>query len=121
MLLLGVAKGATRKAGLETLFLEGGSLGFAARADDSGLHLIQHIRDESHRFAIAGHRQKRAKTRRVSPLEGIGGVGPKKRRELLLHFGGFQEIARASQGELTKVKGISAKMAADIYAALHND
>ncbi len=121
VMLLGVAKGTTRKAGLETLFLEGDSLGFSPKADDPGLHLIQHIRDESHRFAIAGHRQKRAKTRRVSPLEGIEGIGPKRRRELLLHFGGFQEIARASQGELTKVKGISAKMAADVYAALHND
>ena len=121
VILLGVAKGTARKAGLETLFLEGDSLGFSPKADDSGLHLIQHIRDESHRFAIAGHRQKRAKTRRVSPLEGIEGIGPKRRRELLLHFGGFQEIARASQGELTKVKGISAKMATDIYAALHND
>ncbi|OUR92469.1 excinuclease ABC subunit C [Gammaproteobacteria bacterium 42_54_T18] len=121
VMLLGVAKGTTRKAGLETLFLEGDSLGFSPKADDPGLHLIQHIRDESHRVAIAGHRQKRAKTGRVSPLEGIDGVGPKRRRDLLLHFGGFQEIARASQGELTKVKGISAKMATDIYAALHSD
>jgi len=121
VMLLGVAKGTTRKAGLETLFLEGDSLGFTPSPDTPGLHLIQHIRDESHRFAIAGHRQKRAKARRVSPLEGIDGVGPKRRKELLVHFGGYQEVERAGEAELAKVKGISAKMAADIYAALHND
>ena len=121
VILLGVAKGTTRKAGLETLFLEGDALGFVPKSDDPGLHLIQHIRDESHRFAIAGHRQKRAKTRRTSPLEGINGIGAKRRKELLLHFGGLQEIARASQSELAKVKGISVKMAAEIYGALHSD
>lgn len=120
VMLLGVAKGTTRKAGLETLFLEGDSLGFAPDSDSPGLHLIQHIRDEAHRFAITGHRQRRDKKRRESTLEGIAGVGPTRRRQLLSHFGGLQEIKRASVEELSKAKGISQKMAEEIYAALHN-
>lgn len=120
VMLLGVAKGTTRKAGLETLYLEGDSLGFAPASDSPGLHLIQHIRDEAHRFAITGHRQRRDKKRRESTLEGIAGVGPTRRRQLLSHFGGLQEIKRASAEELSKAKGISQKMAEEIYAALHN-
>ncbi|MDX1694264.1 MAG: excinuclease ABC subunit UvrC [Ketobacteraceae bacterium] len=119
--LVGVAKGVTRKAGLETLIVDGSRQEIQPRPDSPGLHLIQHIRDEAHRFAITAHRQRRSKARRTSPLEGITGVGPKRRRQLLNHFGGWQEVARASVSELAKVKGISQKVAEDIYAALHND
>lgn len=118
--LVGVAKGVTRKAGLETLILASGDT-LNPSEDAPGLHLIQHIRDEAHRFAIAGHRQRRAKTRTTSPLEGIPGVGPKRRKQLLNHFGGWQGISRASQADIAKVKGISVKIAEDIYTALHSD
>lgn len=119
--LVGVAKGVTRKAGLESLILANSDKEIYPKPDSAGLHLIQHIRDEAHRFAITAHRQRRAKARNTSPLEGIPGVGPKRRRQLLNHFGGWQEVARASLADLTKVKGISQKVAEDIYAALHND
>jgi len=119
VVLLGVAKGATRKPGLETLYLEGDDLGFTVDPTSPALHLVQHIRDESHRFAITGHRHRRDKKRKSSTLEDIDGIGPKRRRLLLTHFGGLQEIKRASKLELAKVKGISDKMAENIYAALH--
>lgn len=115
--LLGVAKGTTRKAGFETL-LDGGRE-FTLDGQHSALHLIQAIRDEAHRFAITGHKQRRDKARKVSKLEEIPGVGPRRRRELLRHFGGFQEIARASAADLARVPGISKKLADDIYTALH--
>ncbi len=119
VILLGVAKGTTRKPGLETLFMEGDSVGFSPESDNPGLHLIQHIRDESHRFAISGHRARRGKKRTKSVLEAIPGVGPARRKQLLAHFGGLQELKRASCEEIGKVKGISKKMAEEIYAALH--
>ena len=84
------------------------------------MHLLQHIRDEAHRFAITGHRQRRQKQRRHSELDDIDGVGPKRRRELLTHFGGIAAIRGASREELAKVPGISQKLADDIYAALHD-
>lgn len=120
VLVVGVAKGPSRKAGLETLHIPGEPNPIQLSADSPALHLVQHIRDEAHRFAITGHRQRRDKKRRQSPLEGIPGVGPKRRRQLLNHFGGMQEILRASAGDLANVPGISKKMAEDIYAALHN-
>jgi excinuclease ABC subunit C len=119
--LVGVAKGSTRKAGFETLFRGGDRKEIVLPVDSPALHLIQHIRDESHRFAITGHKQRRGKKSSESPLEGIAGVGPKRRRELLRHFGGIQGIQRASVEELVRVPTISKKVAADIYAALHND
>ncbi len=88
-------------------------------SDSPALHLLQHIRDESHRFAITGHRARRGKARRKSTLEGISGVGPKRRRELLKHFGGVKEVERASVEEIAKVSTISRTLAQEIYAALH--
>jgi len=121
VLLVGVAKGVTRKAGLESLFMAGRSDEIVLPPDSPALHLIQHIRDEAHRFAITSHRQARGKTRRTSPLESIPGVGPKRRRELLTFFGGIQEVERASAEEIAKVPGISKSMAEEIYASLRNE
>jgi len=117
--LIGVAKGPERKAGEETLFLSGGGEAIILPPDSPALHLIQQIRDEAHRFAITGHRQRRAKARGKSPLEGIPGVGPKRRRDLLKQFGGWQEVARAGVDDLAKVSGISRDLAQKIYDALH--
>ena len=119
VLIIGVAKGTTRKPGLETLFVGRHENAVTLKSDDPALHLIQQIRDEAHRFAITGHRARRDKSRRSSPLEEIAGVGPKRRQQLLKHFGGWQEIDRASVEDLVKVPGISKKIAQDIYAALH--
>ncbi|WP_108094551.1 excinuclease ABC subunit UvrC [Pseudomonas sp. GV071] len=121
LILLGVAKGVTRKPGLETLYLNDAAHEFTLPGHSPALHLIQQIRDESHRFAITGHRARRGKTRRTSNLEEVPGVGPKRRRELLNHFGGLQELARASSDEIAKAPGISKKLAESIYAALHSE
>ena len=117
--LLGVAKGTTRKAGLETLFLETTDNQLALPSHSPALHLIQQIRDEAHRFAITGHRQRRDKTRTTSGLESIAGVGPKRRQALLRHFGGRNAIAEASIEALCQVEGINRGLAEDIYATLH--
>ena len=119
--LIGVAKGPERKAGAETLFLSGAKQPFILPSDSSALHLIQQIRDEAHRFAITGHRQRRGKSRSNSPLERIPGLGPKRRRSLLSHLGGMQEVARAGVEELAKVPGISKALAQRIYDELHGD
>ena len=119
ILLLGVAKGTTRKAGLETLFIETVERTLDLPAASPALHLIQHVRDEAHRFAITGHRNRRDKARRSSSLEGIGGIGPKRRRELLRFFGGLQGVKQASREELARVPGISATLAETIHRALH--
>lgn len=121
LILLGVAKGTTRKPGLETLFLNDAAHEFTLPGTSPALHLIQQIRDESHRFAITGHRARRGKARRTSTLEDVAGVGPKRRRELLNHFGGLQELSRASIDEIGKAPGISKKLAESIYAALHSE
>jgi excinuclease ABC subunit C len=121
--LLGIAKGISRRAGQETLFLAIGE-SFQEIAIDThspALHLLQQVRDEAHRFAITGHRQQRSKTRNKSTLEEIPGLGPTRRRELLRHFGGQQEIMRASEADLARTPGISKKLAAVIYEALHNE
>ncbi|RJX70154.1 excinuclease ABC subunit UvrC [Vibrio sinensis] len=115
--LIGIAKGVTRKPGLETLITTDGDE-FHLPSDAPALHLMQHIRDESHNHAIAGHRAKRGKTRRTSVLEGIEGVGPKRRQALLKYMGGLQELKRASVEEITKVPGISHSLAEIIYQAL---
>ncbi len=119
--LLGVAKGVTRKAGFETLYLNDVAHEFTLKGDSAALHLIQQIRDEAHRFAITGHRARRGKARRTSSLEDVAGVGPKRRRELLKHFGGLQELNRASIDEIAKAPGISKKLAESIYASLHSE
>lgn len=121
--LIGIAKGISRRAGQETLFLsEGDKVTEIVLPQESiALHLLQQVRDEAHRFAITGHRQRRAKTRNKSVLEQIPGLGPKRRRELLTHFGGQQEIHKASEEQLAKVSGISVKLAEEIYAWLHNE
>ncbi|NGZ13460.1 excinuclease ABC subunit UvrC [Vibrio aestuarianus] len=116
-ILIGIAKGITRKPGLETLVtIEGEE--FNLPSDAPALHLIQHIRDESHNHAIAGHRAKRGKTRRTSALEEIEGVGPKRRQSLLKYMGGLQELKRATVEEIAKVPGISHSLAENIYQAL---
>jgi excinuclease ABC subunit C len=117
--LVGVAKGPERKAGLETLFLSGQREPITLPSDSPALHLIQQIRDEAHRFAITGHRQRRAKARGKSPLEDVPGIGAKRRRDLLNQFGGWQEVARAGVEDLAKVKGISPELAQRIYDAFH--
>ncbi|WP_332404529.1 excinuclease ABC subunit UvrC [Vibrio metschnikovii] len=115
--LIGIAKGISRKPGLETLITTEGDE-FHLPSDAPALHLIQHIRDESHNHAITGHRAKRGKTRRTSTLEGIEGVGPKRRQALLKYMGGLQEIKRATVEEIAKVPGISHSLAEIIYQAL---
>lgn len=121
LILLGVAKGTTRKPGLEVLYLNDAEHEFSLPGNSPALHLIQQIRDESHRFAITGHRARRAKARRSSSLEEVPGIGPKRRRELLNHFGGLQELTRASAEEIAKAPGISKKLAELIYATLHSE
>ena len=119
VLLVGVAKGADRRAGQERLFLASSATPLALPADSPALHLIQRVRDEAHRFAITGHRQRRAKSRRASALEAIPGLGPRKRRELLRQFGGWQGVARASADDLAQAPGIGPQLARAIFESLH--
>jgi excinuclease ABC subunit C len=120
ILVVGVAKGVTRKAGFETLVLGASGIEQNLPANSPALHLIQQIRDEAHRFAISGHRARRDKARRGSRLEDIPGVGARRRRELLRHFGSARGVANASVDELKKTQGISATMAQQIYDHLHS-
>ena len=117
---IGVAKGVTRKAGFETLLNGATGRERQLAGDNPALHLIQQIRDEAHRFAITGHRARRDKARQRSALEDIPGVGAKRRRELLRHFGSAQAVENASADELRKISGISATIAQQIYDHLHN-
>lgn len=117
-LLIGIAKGADRKAGLETLFFVPEGEGIALPSDSPALHVIQHIRDDSHNHAITGHRQRRAKVKNTSALELIDGVGPKRRQVLLKYMGGLQPLLNASVEEIAKVPGISQALAEKIYNAL---
>jgi len=119
-LLIGVAKGESRKPGLETLILAGSHQLINLPATSPALHLVQHIRDESHRFAITGHRAKRQKVSKKSSLETIPGIGSKKRQALLKYLGGLQEVLQADKASLAKVPGISNVLAQNIYDALHD-
>jgi excinuclease ABC subunit C len=115
----GVAKGADRRPGQERLFLPEEHAPLVLPADSPALLLIQRIRDEAHRFAITGHRQRRAKARTQSILETVPGLAPRRRRELLKQFGGLQGVTRAGIDDLAKVHGISRKLAQSIYDTLH--
>ncbi|OON40796.1 excinuclease ABC subunit C [Izhakiella australiensis] len=117
-LLLGVAKGSDRKAGLETLFFEPEGEGFSLPPDSPALHVIQHIRDDSHNHAISGHRNKRAKVKKTSTLESVEGIGPKRRQMLLKYMGGLQPLMNATVDEIAKVPGISHALAEKIYGSL---
>jgi excinuclease ABC subunit C len=119
--ILGIAKGPERKPGEETLFLVGREGEVNLPADSPALHLLQQVRDEAHRFAITGHRQRRAKARKTSVLENIEGMGPKRRQKLLQQFGGLQEIKRAGVEDLVRVDGISESLAQKIYDVFHGD
>jgi excinuclease ABC subunit C len=116
-----VAKGRARRPGAERLFLPGRSAPLRLSPDSPALLLVQQIRDEAHRFAIMGHRQRRAKARSKSRLEEIPGLGPKKRRELLRQFGGLQGVIGAGIDDLVQVRGISRSLAETIYNDLHTD
>jgi excinuclease ABC subunit C len=119
VVVLGIAKGPSRKPGLEKFLLGGAEITVPPQGD--AFMLLQQIRDEAHRFAITGHRQRRQKSRRRSEIDDIPGVGPKRRRELLSHFGAVAGLKGASIEEIAKVPGISRKLAQDIYGALHAD
>ena len=121
VLLLGVAKGPDRRPGMEQLLLLGRSTPLILPADSPALHLVQQIRDEAHRFAITGHRQRRGKAKKRSILEDISGIGPKRRARLLKQFGGLQGLARAGIEDISTVEGVSEKLAQEIYAAFHGN
>ena len=119
VLVVGIAKGVTRKPGFEKLVLHDGLREYRLAPDSPALHLLQHVRDEAHRFAIEAHRRSRANTRKRSPLEQIIGIGAKRRQKLMQHFGGLQGITRAGIDDLRRVPGISQELAQRIYDVLH--
>ena len=121
ILLIGVAKGEGRKAGLEKLVFSDGREELYLPEDSIAFHLILNVRDEAHRFAISGHRAKREKARRTSPLEAIPGLGPKRRQSIIKHFGGLQGVKQAGVEDLAKVQGISRNLAQIIYDVLRSD
>jgi excinuclease ABC subunit C len=119
--MVGIAKGPDRRPGMEQLFLSGQEAALILAADSPALHLVQQIRDEAHRFAITGHRQRRAGSRSASVLEELPGIGPKRRQRLLEQFGGLRGLARAGVDDIARVDGISEQLARQIYEAFHGD
>ncbi|WP_455219673.1 excinuclease ABC subunit UvrC [Kaarinaea lacus] len=119
VLIVGIAKGPDRKPGLETLYIGSIHKEISLPTDSPALHLIQQVRDEAHRFAITGHRQRRSRARNVSVLEEVEGLGPKRRQALLKQFGGLQGIQRAGVEDLASVTGISKSLAQRIYDVFH--
>ncbi len=121
ILLVGIAKGPDRRPGMEQLFLIDETQPVIIPANSPALHLIQQIRDESHRFAITGHRNRRAKSRKTSTLQDIDGIGPKRRQRLLKSFGGLQQLQKAGVEDIAKVEGISRQLAKKIYDVFHGE
>jgi excinuclease ABC subunit C len=119
-LLVGVAKGESRKPGLETLILGESHKAFNLPIDSPALLLIQQVRDEAHRFAITGHRERRRKNAKRSTLEDIPGIGASRRQALISHLGGLQQVKSASAAELAKVPGISLSLAQAIFDRFHD-
>ncbi len=117
--IIGITKGEGRKAEHDTLLLSETNEKVILPSNSKAMHLLQHIRDEAHRFAITGHKTRRAKARKTSQLEKISGLGPKRRQELLKQFGGLQEVARVGVEDLAKIKGISKSLAQKIYDHFH--
>jgi len=117
----GISKGTTRKSGWEYLWETGAERPIMPNAHDEGFRLLQHVRDEAHRFAITGHRKERAKSRGQSEIESLPGIGPKRRKELLLHFGSLKNMRGAPKEEIERVPGISKTLAAQIFARLHGE
>jgi len=117
--LIGIAKGPARKPGEEDIVFPDREGVLNLPPDHPGLHLLQQIRDEAHRFAIQGHRARRAKARNTSTLEEIAGIGVKKRQALLAHFGGLRGLQAASIEDLARVPGVSRALAEKIFGGLH--
>ncbi|MCX8018537.1 MAG: helix-hairpin-helix domain-containing protein, partial [Rhodocyclaceae bacterium] len=116
---IGIAKGEGRKPGLETLYRHDRDEPLELAPDDAAFHFLQQIRDEAHRFAITGHRARRAQARRASQLDEIAGIGPTRRRALLAHFGGLAGVKAATIEDLMRVPGISRRLAEHIHRHLH--
>ena len=119
--IIGVSKGKSRKAGNEKIIIDFGKKKIKLEKNSLALHLIQQIRDEAHRFAIIGHRKRRDKSRFVSPLEEIPGLGPKRKQVLLKHFGGMQGLVKAGEDEIKKIPGINKTLAEAIYCRFHDN
>ncbi len=120
VMIIGIAKGTTRKPGLETLILSDGQREYRLPPNSPALLLLQHVRDEAHRFAIEAHRRSRANNRKRSPLEQIDGIGAKRRQRLMQHFGGLQGVSRAGVDDLSRIPGISRELAQRIYDVMHD-
>jgi excinuclease ABC subunit C len=121
VLVVGVSKGPERRPGTELLWLLGRGVPVILPGDSPAMHLIEQVRDEAHRFAITGHRQRRARARTTSALEGLAGVGPRRRQRLLKQFGGIRGLARAGVEDIASVDGIGRQLAQQIYDAFHQD
>ena len=119
MQIVGVAKGPARRPGEETLLMCRLGREVHLNHDSPALHLVQQIRDEAHRYAVSGHRSSRTRQRRKSVLEDISGLGPKRRKALLTHFGGIRELRQASEEDIASVPGISKHLARLVYEFFH--